>query len=36
MDATAADVLTRAVEHVQGLGGDVAGLRKLIKELGTR
>jgi HK97 family phage portal protein len=36
LDDGPAVVVGQALDHVKGLGGDVAGLRKLIKELGSR
>lgn len=33
LDARAADVVAQAVAHVEDLGGDVPGLRRLIKDL---
>jgi HK97 family phage portal protein len=36
MEPVAAEVVAKAVDHVRDLGGDVAGLRRLIKELGQR
>ena len=35
LDNAATAVVGQAVEHVRDLGGDVAGLRRLIKNLGA-